>query len=366
MTENLSNERDLTSDSTEVVGGEPGPTRRSLLGKGAAVAAVAAVAGIASSKQVQAANGDTMNVGTTTSGTATTKVAGGSTFWAEDGSSTASASLYGSQSGTDGAYGVRGKHDGTLGTGVFSEAGGSSGRGVHGKSSGSAGLGVVGEHLGDTRAGTGVRGVSDRGVGVIGAGTVYDLQADGSGRVGLTKAGNSGTTTTTGTVGTIARDSNGNLWYCYASGLWQRLGGPNAAGAFHAIAPVRAFDSRIGAIPASGRIAASEARVVSVKDGRDNITGAVTLANAVPIGAKAVAYNVTATATVVTGFPQNFLSVVPGNVASTQVASLNWSGPNVDIGNAGIVGIDGSRQVTIIGGPNGTFHGVLDITGYFI
>ena len=90
-------------------------------------------------------------------------------------------------------------------------------------------------------------------------------------------------------------------------------------------------------------------------------TGAVDAANAVPSGATAVAFNVTATNT--TG--GSFLAVVPGNVASSAVSSLNWTGPGVSIANAGIVGIDGSRQVRIIAGPVGTFDAIIDITGYY-
>jgi hypothetical protein len=352
----------IDGDATDITTADAARSRRSLLGKGAAVAAVAAVAGMSSSQQVQAADGDVMHVGETDTGTSTTKLTGGSTFWVENGNSTGSASLYGTQGGSDGASGVHGRHTGTSGVGVRGEATGSSGRGVYGKSTGSAASAVYGEHVGGTAPGTGVRGKTDIGAGVIGIGTTYDVQADGNGRVGLTKAGNTGSPAASGTLGTIARDAAGNLWYCYATNLWQRIGGPGIAGGFHAIAPIRAFDSRVAATPGSGVFVASVGRVISIKDGRDQTTGAVTAANAIPVGAKAISFNVTAVETTA----PSFLAVVPGDVASTDVSSLNWTGPGAIIGNASTVGVDGTRSVRIIAGPGGTFHAVIDVNGYYL
>jgi len=348
---------EITTDESEVT-----TDRRSLFTKGAAVAAVAAVAGLSSSRTVQAANGDTMFVGTTHPGTTTTALSGGSSFRVVDGESTASASIYGSQGASAGSYGVRGAHSGSSGTGVFGEAAGSSGRGVYGKTTGSQGIAVYGQHLGNTNTGNGVSGISDNGAGLIGSGTTYDVLANGNGRLGLTKSGNSGSSTDTGGIGTVARDSSGNLWYCYATNKWQRLGGPAAAGSFHPITPVRVFDSRNAGFPTPGDFTASSDRVVSVKDGRDQTTGAVTTANAVPSGATAVAFNVTGTNTA----GGNFLAVVPGDVASTDVSTLNWSGPGASIANASVSKLDGSRQVRIIAGPGGAFDAIVDITGYYL
>jgi hypothetical protein len=351
----------IDGDPTDIPTADAARSRRSLLGKGAAVAAVAAVAGMSSSQQAQAAPAS-MGLGSTNSESATTKLTGGSTFWVENGDSAGSASLYGTQDGSNGGSGVHGLHTGSSGVGVRGEATGSSGRGVYGKSTGSAASAVYGEHVGGTAPGTGVRGKTDIGAGVIGIGTTYDVQADGNGRVGLTKAGNTGSPTASGTLGTIARDAAGNLWYCYATNLWQRIGGPGIAGGFHAIAPIRAFDSRVAATPGSGVFVASVGRVISIKDGRDQTTGAVTAANAIPVGAKAISYNVTAVETTA----PSFLAVVPGDVASTDVSSLNWTGPGAIIGNASTVGVDGTRSVRIIAGPGGTFHAVIDVNGYYL
>jgi len=395
---------------------EPTNGRRDLFAKAGAAAAVAAVAGLAASQKVEAVDGSIMHVGETDDGTLTTKLIGGTTFKVEDGDSDGAASIFGSQSnsdgygvyglstgtggagvygnntGTDGAgvlgrnsfsggnaifgdntaengWGVYGRNtgDGTTGGGVYGSNSGAAGNGVYGiatntggngvygvatESAGagvygthgaSRGVGVYGHHNNSTTPGTGVLGVTVVGAGVVGRGGSYDLQADSSGKVGLTKAGNSGGPTASGSIGTIARDAAGNLWYCYATNKWQRLGGPTAAGSFHPISPIRAFDSRIAAVPSSGGFAAAETRQIVIKDGRDQATGAVTEANAVPTGAKAVAFNVTCTNT---GSP-GFLAVVPGDVNVSAVSTLNWTGGGISIANAGIVGVDGSLQITV-------------------
>ena len=302
-------------------------SRRRLLGKGAAIAAVAAVAGVASSSsKIYAANGSTMIVGANNVGTATTQLGGGSTLRVTGGNSDGFASIYGVQNSTAATYGVRG--DALNGGGV----------GVYGLAS-------------STSIGTGVRG----------DGITYDLYAGASGRVFVKPTGGI-SPTGGGTAGTIAADSSGGLWFCTATNTWQRLAAASAAGAFTAINPVRVFDSRNAAFPTPGTFAASSSRVISVKDGRDGETGAVTLANAVPSGATAVAFNITAAATTA----RSFLSVAPGDAASTDASTLNWSGAGVSIANASIVKLDDSRQIKIFAGPGGSFEVILDITGYYL
>jgi hypothetical protein len=294
--------------------------------------------------------------------------------------------VYGISTGKGGA-GVRGDNSGAEGSGVYgvSSANGSSGGGVYGRNAADGhgvkglataasgagvyglhtklgGRGIYGHHDNSTQVGTGVIGVAALGVGVDGRGTQFDLRAGSSGRLGLDKAGNSGSPSDSGAVGTIARDSTGNLWYCYAANKWQRLGGPAGGGSFHPIAPVRVFDSRNTGFPNDGTIVADSFRVINVKDGRDRTTGAVTEANAVPAGATAVAFNVTATDTTAWGF----LSVVPGNVASTSVSTLNWVDRANTIANSAVSKLDGSRQLRIIAGPGSDFAAIIDISGYYL
>ena len=97
-------------------------SRRALLGKGALAAAVAATAGLAVSRNASAANGDPLEVGATTSGTATTGLDGGSTLVVTDGSTAGAtagstppdASIIGRQT-VDGAVGVVGSNSGAGG-----------------------------------------------------------------------------------------------------------------------------------------------------------------------------------------------------------------------------------------------------------
>ena len=379
----MSNE--IAHDTTDTSDVPASSGRRDFFTKAGAAAAVAAVAGLAAADRASAANSDTMQVGYPHTGTNTTSLSGGTTFRVTDGASNGSASIYGTNSGGD-RYGVRGSSSGSGGIGVYGQHTGSgtqsaavmgintgSGHGVWGRSTDGdgagvygahgSGIGVYGHYDGSTQVGVGVLGQATVGSGVVGRGSSYDLQADRSGKVGITKASTI-TATATGTVGTIARDADGDLWYCSATNRWEQLSGvvaPATPPQFTPIAPIRAYDSRIAAIPQSGAFTATSSKVISVKDGRDQFTGAVTTPNAIPAGATAVAFNVTATNTTA----GSFLAVVPGNVTESAVSSLNWVAPGTSIANAGIVGLDGSRQVRIIAGPVGAFDAIIDITGYF-
>ena len=354
---------------------DPATARRALLttglAKGSAAAAVAAVAGLGLSRSAQAANGDTMIIGEDNTGTAITRLSGGSTLAVHDGTSSNLASIFGYQSGNafGGSYGLHGAHHGDDGVGVYGYATGSAGRGVRGRTHGTLGVAVYGHHDSSANPGTGVIGESRSGTGVIGRGTNSDLAADQSGRIRLSVVGQDGSPSDTGAVGTIARDPDGNLWYCYASDEWQIVAGPAApdpetpsvTGTFVPIDPVRVFDSRQDAYPGSGLLAPNEERTLSVADGRD-LTGVVTAPDAVPDGAAAIAFNVTVTGT--TG--PNFVSVVPGDAPGYTTSSINWSGPDQSVANGSIVRIDNGRQVKVFGGDQtGSTHVILDVTGYF-
>ena len=62
-----------------------------------------------------------------------------------------------------------------------------------------------------------------------------------------------------------------------------------------------------------------------------------------------------------------FLSVAPGDVASTTVSTINWSSANIDIANSSIVKVDGSRQVKVFcdGYPGAASDFIMDIVGYY-
>lgn len=252
--------------------------------------------------------------------------------------------------------------------------------------------GVFGESRA-TVGGTGVRGRADSGVGVSGSGRVaafrgsaenYGVLIDNS-RVGVAIRGASGAAllldptvdepsspkappperTDAHERGELDVDRFGALWFCTASGTpgtWQRIGGPDAAGAFHPVTPTRVYDSRITGTPGAGRYDAGTNRPVSVKDGRDLLAGSVTVADLVPAGATAISFNVTATNTTA----PSFLSVTPGDAASNAASSLNWSGPGISVANGTLVKLDDDRQVKIFAGPGGTFDAIIDVTGYYL
>lgn len=408
---------DQTIDQPDT-GDSPGPdesrSRRDLLLKGTVAAAVAAVAGTAGSRSVQALNGDTVFVGETTSGSATTLLNGGTTFKVDFGSSDGGASIYGTASGSSSLYGVRGDRSGSSSAGgagvygrgldagqigVYGEATGNVGYGVYGQHTGSSvttgygvygtaiygnavygvisgtgqtaiagestaggGLGVHGLATGSSAQGTGVLGSATLGTGVSGDGSAFDLRAIGSGRIGMVAAtGPAPSVSATGSTGTIARDASGALWYCYAADRWQRLGGPTTAGAFVPVTPFRVYDSREPA-PEPGRISAGQNRLVSVKDARSLEDGSITISNAVPAGASAVAFNVTVVNTAIRGF----LYVADGGATEVGASTINWSSDGLVVANSAIVKISASRQVKVFCGGLGSTDFIIDIAGYYL
>jgi hypothetical protein len=315
----------------------PATSRRNLIGKGAVAAAAAAVAGVAMSKSASAIDGGNVVIGTEGQTTQTpTELLGTSSF---NGGvmflvNNTNSFFFGPFTADDSSY-----RSAIAGWGNDDRVG------VYGFTQGAV---------------PGVVGYSAGGTGVAGRGDTADFEAIGNGRVVLTANGVS-SPTDPGTIGSIAKDPNGNLWYCYAANKWTKLGGSAAAGAFHAISPVRVYDSRAAA-PAPGVMAPNTNRVISVKDGR-NAAGVVTAADVVPLGATAVTFNVTASGTTGGG---NYLSVNPGDAASFTASTLNWAG-GYDIANASVVKLDASRQVKIfMGDQGGSSHVILDITGYYL
>jgi len=88
----------------------------------------------------------------------------------------------------------------------------------------------------------------------------------------------------------------------------------------------------------------------------------------IPSDIKAVAYNLTVTGTVGAG---GYLSVFPANVSWPGNSSINWSGPNLDLSNGGVVAVGnltGPGQVSVYTGmvPRTATFFIMDITGYFV
>ena len=118
---------------------------------------------------------------------------------------------------------------------------------------------------------------------------------------------------------------------------------------FRPLTPVRAYDSRD--IGAGGPLAGGGSRVVNV-----------TAAGQVPATATAVAYTLTQTGTVGTGY----LAVGPAGAAQPDVSSINWFTSNQTSANSSVVEIaDGSVQVWA-GSSGGSAEFVIDILGYYV
>ena len=319
--------------------GQPSSNRRALLGKGAIAAAAAATAGlVVNGRTASAADGSPLNVGSANTGTSDTALTGGSTFVVTDGTS----------NGFD-------PGDGQLPASIVATQ------------TTSGGLGVVGQYTGTGEAGIGVVGVSNSGIGVVGRGTDGDLVADGSGVLVLNRDAFSGAAPTgASVVGTLARDAAGTLWYSPVDGTWVQVAGATSTGTFHIISPVRVYDSRLALpTPAPGKLAGGENRVISIKDARNETTGAVTTADIVPAGALAVVVNLTVTET--EGTQGGFLSVVPGDATDRSGSSINWSGPNQNVANGLTAKIAADRTVKVFcgGNPAPKTHFVIDVTGYW-
>jgi hypothetical protein len=222
--------------------------------------------------------------------------------------------------------------------------------------------GIRGDGHGET--GIGVWGHSDyNGLGMRASGGL-GLRATG-GRAALHLEGTNGapsTRTDSHLTGEIDIDTAGNVWLCVVAGtpgIWRKIGGPASAGAFHAISPVRAYDSRWAG---GTRLSSGGQRLVSVADGHDILTGVVNAPDSVPAGSTAVAYNLTVTATQISGF----LTVSPGTATGVTASSINWSGDGQNLANGSIVGVDTSRQVRVFAGGGGSTDFVIDVVGYFL
>jgi hypothetical protein len=102
--------------------------------------------------------------------------------------------------------------------------------------------------------------------------------------------------------------------------------------------------------------------VISVADGRNGLSGAVTTADAVPAGATAITFNVTIDLTTAPGF----LSIVPGDVETTDTSTINWADAGTTIANGSQSRIDPLRRLRLIAGPFAEFHAIVDVTGYYL
>ena len=221
--------------------------------------------------------------------------------------------------------------------------------------------GVVGKMFNALGSGSGVYGVSNANA----AGTSAGVRArsEKGPAVQLEVTFPDVPTSGTWTAGALVPDSAGRLWYCTVGGspgTWRNLTAPT----FHPITPTRVYDSR-SPLPSQGTIAAGGTRTLSVKDGRDLTTGAVTVAGLVPAGAVAITCNVTVVNTVGAGF----LAVNPGGVSAISAATVNWSASGQILNNGVNVTIDpATLTVTVVagGGSGASTDFIIDVTGFYL
>lgn len=134
---------------------------------------------------------------------------------------------------------------------------------------------------------------------------------------------------------------------------------PAAPLGFYPLAPKRVYDSRR---PTSGgALSAGASRVVSVKDGYVNDSDTLDLPSVIPVGARAIAYNLTVTGTTGAGF----LSVGPGDSTVAAGSAINWSGPGLSLANGLTATLDGARPIKVFAGPGGDTQFLIDVMGYY-
>lgn len=133
---------------------------------------------------------------------------------------------------------------------------------------------------------------------------------------------------------------------------------PGATGdVFHEITPTRVYDSRIAGpggtpdpVPGRGN------RVVSTANGIAPPTPDI-----VPVGATAVAYNISAVRTTSRGW----FAVTPGDAATYRSSTVNWPGGGDVIDNGQFVKVDANRQIKIFNGSSDATDVVIEVLGYF-
>ena len=364
-----------------VVDEEPRATDRRGLLKGAGIAAGAAAvalgATVVTASPAAAADGDPMTLGILNNqANSPTKSYNSSSnthlfqFVDDPGVSASTSNGYASLTGAASAipFGVAGYSGTAFGSGVYGESNGIGGIAVKANASGTNSTGVQA-----TGGSTGVYVVMPtvpNTVGVQVAGGAAGIKVGSVGRgisidnttTPLHIGPGSGTSAPSAAalLGDVYADSNGVLYYCTAAGTpgtWVRLTGPGTAGAFTAISPMRVYDSR----RTVGRLSAGQTRVVSVADGINPTSGAVTTPNLVAAGASAIQYNLSIVDTVGNGY----LQVSPGDATTVTSSSINWTASGQVLNNGLVVKLDGSRQVKVFA-MFGATNFIIDVLGYYL
>ena len=315
---------------------ETASTRRSMLRRAATLGAALGVAGavattVSSATTADAADGDELVLGATNAHTTATNV--------NYGGPTVAASVN-IQSGDQTAA-----NDGIL-NGLFANAG----TALLGVASGNGnqGIGIIG--WSKKALGTGIVGFTG------GAGAYGGEFFGGLAEVRLRPGGGQPIDLTDNhQVGELYEDATGTLWLCVAAGApgaWREVEGPTSTGAFHAIAPRRVYDSR----QTNDKLPSGVDRSLSVANSIDGTL------DVVPRLATAVTLTVTITETEGIG---GFVAIRPEGATFNDTSSINWFGPNQNIGTTVVSGLGGDRRIVARSGGGNRTHLVVDVTGYY-
>lgn len=114
---------------------------------------------------------------------------------------------------------------------------------------------------------------------------------------------------------------------------------------FTPIAPLRVYDA---AASDEGLLAGGDSRVISVAD-------------ATPAGASALAYNITVVEPSSTGH----LRVMPGDVATSGTSAINWARLGDKVANGLVVAVAADRTIRVHNGSSAPVRFLLDVAGYY-
>jgi len=244
--------------------------------------------------------------------------------------------------------------------------------GVLGTATRSTGTGVRAIATSTDFASTALHATSVGGIAMVAASqNASDLRLNGTGRLVLGQHIASGPPTSGNYFqGELVRDANSDLFFSRTSGLstqWRKVVFEDALPAaatlppqLHIIEPTRVYDSRL---PGFGdRISDGGSRSVSVANGIDINSGAVTVADVVPAGATAIQFTFTIDAAQNNGF----LAVTPGDAATFKASTINWSPTTPNIASGSLCKLDANRTVKVFAGGGGSTHFLIDVTGYYL
>ncbi|MDQ1250239.1 MAG: hypothetical protein QG597_4618 [Actinomycetota bacterium] len=231
--------------------------------------------------------------------------------------------------------------------------------------------------LGDSPSGSGVVGMSHTGHGVRGTSDTFPgVEGDSDsycGVVGYSPHGMAARFSNGGTVGPpstgtwqrgcLYAPSDGSVWWCVANGTpgtWRMLAAAESTGAFVPVTPTRVYDSRAPKPSAGAILVAGSFRDISVANGRDLFTGAITVPNLMPIGVRAVSLNLT----VAGGTGTGTVALAPGGTATYTASAINFEAGQ-RLANGLVTPINPTTRAIRAFAITSNVHVIIDVMGFF-